>query len=91
MMKENLLRRTDFSLSLNGADPVEGDDATNLSDLGIVSGDLVTLLVGKDVLEKFVDQPAPRLEVASGAEAVKSTPIADTTHTGIITECVYLN
>ena len=80
-----MLRRTDFSLSLNGKDPVEGDDATHLSNLGIVSGDLVTLLVGNDVLEKFVDQPAPQLEVASdGAKAAKSTPNAGTsTHTGI--------
>ena len=85
MVKEILLLRTEFSLSLNGKDPVEGDDATHLSDLGIVSGDLVTLLVGNDVLEKFVDQPPPQLEVApDGAEATKLPPTAGTSrHAGI--------
>ena len=49
--------RSDFTLSLNGKDPIDGQDGTELGDLGIVSGDLITLLVDRETLEQFADQP----------------------------------
>ena len=70
--------RSNFNLSLNGKDPIDGHDGTQLDEFGIVSGDLIIILVDSEVLQRFVDQPAPPQPTAQMPESVPQAAMAST-------------
>lgn len=49
--------RTSYQLSLNGKDPIKEDDNCTLRDLGLVSGDLIHILLGSESADVTGDVP----------------------------------